>query len=93
MMGAEYLSLAEKKRWDCNFLFFSFEDTDLGSFLELRGERERKKKNVCVRERERKKKKVAAIKGIRQEQPSASTTNEQLQCENTFKVLNELSLW
>lgn len=47
MMGAEYLSLAEKKRWDCNFLFFSFEDTDLGSFLELRGERESKKK-VCV---------------------------------------------
>lgn len=41
----------------------------------------------------RKKEKVPAIKGISQEQPSASTTNEQLQCENTFKVLNELSLW
>lgn len=50
-----------------------------------------KKKKVCLCEREREK--VAAIKGIRQEQPSASTTNEQLQCENTFKVLNELSLW
>lgn len=41
----------------------------------------------------RKKEKFPAIKGICQEQPPASTTNEQLQCENTFKVLNELSLW